>query len=162
MNGRSPSRSTVRQARSIPHFCDKMQGLNYAERDADDYLTMRDRDYEAEKKRLLGLLFDGRHGKCGPSEADTSPYHDDQPSEQRKTVSELVQQRRKQPGCQLRASFYKKFCKSKQFTMTVSPYEMRKNGWTATSGTTEGLVSFEIQDKKGNSKGTVDVPDHLQ
>ena len=36
--------------------------------------------------------------------------------------------------------------------MTVSPYEMRKNGWTATSGTTEGLVSFEIQDKKETAK----------
>ena len=42
--------------------------------------------------------------------------------------------------------------------MTVSPYEMRKNGWTATSGTTEGLVSFEIQDKKGNSKGQWTFP----
>ena len=35
-------------------FATKCKGLSYAERDADDYLTMRDRDYESRKKRLLG------------------------------------------------------------------------------------------------------------
>lgn len=34
-------------------FATKCKGLNYAERDVDDYLTMRDRDYESRKQDYL-------------------------------------------------------------------------------------------------------------
>ena len=139
-------------------FATKCKGLSYAERDADDYLTMRDRDYESRKKRLLGYY----------STEDTANVVHLKPIRLRITTISL-QNREKlslnwssNVGNSLDVSyeltFYKNSDKSKQFTMTVSPYEMRKNGWTATSGTTEGLVSFEIQDKKGNSKGQWTFP----
>ena len=139
-------------------FATKCKGLSYAERDADDYLTMRDRDYESRKKRLLGYY----------STEDTANVVHLKPIRLRITTISLQNSEKlslnwsSNVGNSLDVSyeltFYKNSDKSKQFTMTVSPYEMRKNGWTATSGTTEGLVSFEIQDKKGNSKGQWTFP----
>lgn len=139
-------------------FATKCKGLNYAESDADDYLTMRDRDYESRKKRLLGYY----------STEDTANVVNLKPTRLRITTISLQNSEKlslnwsSNVGNSLDVSyeltFYKNSDKSKLFAMTVSPYEMRKNGWTATSGTTEGLASLEVQDKNGNSKGQWTFP----
>ena len=37
-------------------FCDKMQGAELCRESADDYLTMRDRDYESRKRGCLAII----------------------------------------------------------------------------------------------------------
>ena len=60
----------------------RCKGLNYAEKDADGYLTMKEREYESRQKRLLGLLFRGGYRQCGSAGSGAPAYHHHQPLKQ--------------------------------------------------------------------------------
>lgn len=133
-------------------FATKCKGLSYAERDADDYLTMRDRDYESRKKRLLGYY----------STEDTANVVHLKPIRLRITTISLQNSEKlslnwsSNVGNSLDVSyeltFYKNSDKSKQFTMTVSPYEMRKNGWTRLPAQPRGWLPLKFRIKKETAK----------
>lgn len=44
------------------------------------------------------------------------------------------------------------------FSMVVSPYELRKNGWSSSSDGTDNLASIVLKDKEGNAKGSWSFP----
>lgn len=128
----------------------KCKGLNYANEDQNGYLTMRDRSYESRRKRLLGYY----------SAEDTANVVSLKPTRLRITTISLQNSEKlslnwsSNVGNSLDVSyeltFYNDKDKSRLFSMTVSPYDMRKGGWSAQNNSSS-MASLEIRDKNGNT-----------
>ena len=128
----------------------KCKGLNYASEDQNGYLTMRDRAYESRRKRLLGYY----------SAEDTGNVVSLKPTRLRITTISLQNSEKlslnwsSNVGNSLDVSyeltFYNNKDKSKLFSMTVSPYDMRKSGWSAQSDGSS-MATLEVRDKNGNT-----------
>ncbi len=139
-------------------YATKCKGLNYASEDENHYLTMTKRDYESRSKRLLGYY----------SAEDTVNVVNLKPVRLRITTISLQNSERlslnwsSNVGDALDVSyeigFFKSGDKTKLFTMTVSPYDMRSNGWSADSSGTACMAKLELKDKEGNSKDVWEFP----
>ena len=135
-------------------YATKCKGLNYASTDEDGYLTMEKRDYESRRKRLLGYY----------SAEDTVNAVSLKPTRLRITTISLQNSEKLSLNWSTNAgdamdvsyeiSFYKDEDKSKLFTMTVSPYDMRSSGWSNAEGTSEGLAMIELKDSSGTGQGS--------
>ncbi len=137
----------------------KCKGLNYADADADGYLTMKDRAYESRKKRLLGYY----------SAKDTANVVDLDPVRLRVTTLSLLNSEKltlnwsSNVGTAHDVSYELTFYqadgeKKKLFSLVMSPYDMGENGWNGQSGSTSEMASFTLRDSDGNEKGTWDFP----
>lgn len=139
-------------------YATKCKGLNYASTDEDGYLTMEKRDYESRRKRLLGYY----------SAEDTVNAVSLKPTRLRITTISLQNSEKLSLNWSTNAgdsmdisyeiSFYKDEDKSKLFTMTVSPYDMRSSGWSNAEGTSEGLAMIELKDSSGTGQGSWAFP----
>ncbi len=134
----------------------KCKGLTYEASDADGYLSMQKRDYESRWKRLLGYY----------STEDTTNVVKLKPTRLRITTISLQNSEKlslnwssnvgQAQDVSYEIKFYNKGDKDKKnvlFSMVVSPYELRKNGWSSTSEGTENLASIKLKDKDGKEKG---------
>lgn len=140
----------------------KCKSLTYEDADADGSLTMMQRDYDSRNKRLLGYY----------STEDTVNVVSLKPRKLRITSVNLVNSEKlylnwsSNVGGSQDVSYEITFCKDgtneKLFSLTMSPYDMARNGWSGAEGeNTEGLstmAAFELKDKDGNSKGSWAFP----
>ena len=140
----------------------KCKSLTYEDADADGSLTMMQRDYDSRNKRLLGYY----------STEDTVNVVSLKPRKLRITSVNLVNSEKlylnwsSNVGGSQDVSYEITFCKDgtgeKMFSLTMSPYDMARNGWSGAEGeNTEGLstmAAFELKDKDGNSKGSWAFP----
>lgn len=139
----------------------KCKGLTYDANDADGYLTMQKRDYDSRRERLLGYY----------STEDTTNVVKLKPTRLRITTISLQNSEKlslnwssnvgQAQDVSYEIKFYNKGDKDKKnvlFSMVVSPYELRKNGWSSTSEGTENLASIKLKDKDGNDKGNWTFP----
>ncbi len=140
----------------------KCKSLTYEDADANGSLTMMQRDYDSRNKRLLGYY----------STEDTVNVVSLKPRKLRITSVNLVNSEKlylnwsSNVGGSQDVSYEITFCKDgtneKLFSLTMSPYDMARNGWSGAEGeNTEGLstmATFELKDKDGNSKGSWAFP----
>ena len=136
----------------------RCKGLNYAEKDADGYLTMKEREYESRQKRLLGYY----------SVEDTVNVAALDPVRLRITTISLLNSEKLTLNWSSNAkiknavsyelTFYKADDKTKLFSLMMSPNDMGTKGWDGKSGSTSEMASFTLLDKDGNEKGTWDFP----
>ena len=117
----------------------RCKGLNYKADDVDGYLTMQKRDYDSRSKRLLGYY----------STEDTVNTVNLETKRLRITTINLVNSEKlsldwssnvgADLGVDYEVSFYKKDdSNTKLFSLKVSPYDMRQQGW---SGATDSTVT---------------------
>lgn len=140
----------------------KCKSLTYEDADANGSLTMMQRDYDSRNKRLLGYY----------STEDTVNVVSLKPRKLRITSVNLVNSEKlylnwsSNVGGSQDVSYEITFCKDKTneklFSLTMSPYDMARNGWSGAEGeNTEGLstmATFELKDKDGDSKGSWAFP----
>lgn len=140
----------------------KCKSLTYEDADANGSLTMMQRDYDSRNKRLLGYY----------STEDTVNVVSLKPRKLRITSVNLVNSEKlylnwsSNVGGSQDVSYEITFCKDgtdeKLFSLTMSPYDMARNGWSGAEGeNTEGLstmATFELKDKDGKSKGSWAFP----
>ncbi len=137
----------------------KCKGLNYAEKDADGYLTMKEREYESRQKRLLGYY----------SVEDTVNVVDLKPVRLRITTISLLNSEKltlnwssnvgNRQDVSYELTFYQAEDKNKLFSLIMSPYDMRTGyGWNGESGATSEMASFTLKDKDGKEQGTWAFP----
>lgn len=140
----------------------KCKSLTYEDADANGSLTMMQRDYDSRNKRLLGYY----------STEDTVNVVSLKPRKLRITSVNLVNSEKlylnwsSNVGGSQDVSYEITFCKDKTgeklFSLTMSPYDMARNGWSGAEGeNTEGLstmATFELKDKDGYSKGSWAFP----
>lgn len=140
----------------------KCKSLTYEDADANGSLTMMQRDYDSRNKRLLGYY----------STEDTVNVVSLKPRKLRITSVNLVNSEKlylnwsSNVGGSQDVSYEITFCKDKTgeklFSLTMSPYDMARNGWSGAEGeNTEGLstmATFELKDKAGDSKGSWAFP----
>ena len=141
----------------------KCKSLTYDENDnkAEGTLTMQKRDYDSRRERLLGYY----------STEDTTNVVKLKPTRLRITTISLQNSEKlslnwssnvgNAQDVSYEIKFYKKSDTNREnalFSMTVSPYELRKNGWSATSEGTDNLASIQLKDKAGNNKGNWTFP----
>lgn len=140
----------------------KCKSLTYEDADANGSLTMMQRDYDSRNKRLLGYY----------STEDTVNVVSLKPRKLRITSVNLVNSEKlylnwsSNVGGSQDVSYEITFCKDKTgeklFSLTMSPYDMARNGWSGAEGeNTEGLstmATFELKDKDGKSKGSWAFP----
>lgn len=136
----------------------RCKGLNYAEKDADGYLTMKEREYESRQKRLLGYY----------SVEDTVNVAALDPVRLRITTISLLNSEKLTLNWSSNAkiknavsyelTFYKADDKTKLFSLIMSPNDMGTKGWDGKSGSTSEMASFTLLDKGGNEKSTWDFP----
>lgn len=136
----------------------RCKGLNYAEKDADGYLTMKEREYESRQKRLLGYY----------SVEDTVNVAALDPVRLRITTISLLNSEKLTLNWSSNAkiknavsyelTFYKADDKTKLFSLMMSPYDMGTKGWDGKSGSTSEMASFTLLDKDGKEQGIWDFP----
>lgn len=140
----------------------KCKSLTYEDADANGSLTMMQRDYDSRNKRLLGYY----------STEDTVNVVSLKPRKLRITSVNLVNSEKlylnwsSNVGGSQDVSYEITFCKDgtneKLFSLTMSPYDMARNGWSGAEGeNTEGLstmATFELKDKDGKSEGSWAFP----
>ena len=140
----------------------KCKSLTYEDADANGSLTMMQRDYDSRNKRLLGYY----------STEDTVNVVSLKPRKLRITSVNLVNSEKlylnwsSNVGGSQDVSYEITFCKDKTgeklFSLTMSPYDMARNGWSGAEGeNTEGLstmATFELKDKDGKSEGSWAFP----
>ena len=136
----------------------RCKGLNYAEKDADGYLTMKEREYESRQKRLLGYY----------SVEDTVNVAALDPVRLRITTISLLNSEKLTLNWSSNAkiknavsyelTFYKADDKTKLFSLMMSPNDMDTKGWDGKSGSTSEMASFTLLDKDGKEKGIWDFP----
>lgn len=140
----------------------KCKSLTYEDADANGSLTMMQRDYDSRNKRLLGYY----------STEDTVNVVSLKPRKLRITSVNLVNSEKlylnwsSNVGGSQDVSYEITFCKDKTgeklFSLTMSPYDMVRNGWSGAEGeNTEGLstmATFELKDKDGKSEGSWAFP----
>ena len=140
----------------------KCKSLTYEDADANGSLTMMQRDYDSRNKRLLGYY----------STEDTVNVVSLKPRKLRITSVNLVNSEKlylnwsSNVGGSQDVSYEITFCKDrtdeKLFSLTMSPYDMARNGWSGAEGeNSEGLstmATFELKDKDGKSKGSWAFP----
>lgn len=139
-------------------YATKCKGLNYAAQDANDYLTMRQRDYESRRKRLLGYY----------SAEDTVNIVNLDPVRLRITTISLQNSEKlslnwssnagSNADVDYEVSFYDDKDDSLLFSLVVSPYDMMSDGWSGKNDTDYNLASIEVKDKDGKSQGEWTFP----
>lgn len=139
-------------------YATKCKGLNYAAQDTDDYLTMRQRDYESRRKRLLGYY----------SAEDTVNIVNLDPVRLRITTISLQNSEKlslnwssnagSNADVDYEVSFYDDKDDSLLFSLVVSPYDMMSDGWSGKNDTDYNLASIEVKDKDGKSQGEWTFP----
>ena len=131
----------------------KCKGLTYAEADKDGYLTMQDRAYDSRSDRLLGYY----------STEDTVNMVSLKPKKLRITTINLLNSEQLSLNWSSNAgdsrdvsykiAFYRKSDDTKLFSMTMSPYDMDRQGWAGASTSTAAFASFELFKSDGSSAG---------
>ena len=139
-------------------YATKCKGLNYASDDENGYLTMTKRDYESRRNRLLGYY----------SAEDMVNTVSLKPTRLRITTISLQNSEKLSLNWSTNAgealdvsyeiSFYKDGDKSKLFTMTVSPYDMRAGGWANAENDSESLAMIALKDSSGVEQGNWAFP----
>lgn len=133
----------------------RCKGLNYKADDADGYLTMQKRDYDSRSKRLLGYY----------STEDTVHTVNLETKRLRITTINLVNSEKlsldwssnvgADLGVDYEVSFYKKDdSNTKLFSLKVSPYDMRQQGWSGTTDSTAGMAVLELTKADGTKEDT--------
>lgn len=136
----------------------RCKGLIYGDEDADGYLTMSKRDYESRKERLLGYY-------SAEDMVNTVSLN----SKKLRITTISLQNSEKlslnwssNVGDSLDVSyeitFYKRGNTTKLFSMVVSPYDLRKNGWSADESSDQCFTKLVLKDKNNTEKGTWDFP----
>lgn len=137
----------------------KCKGLTYDAEDTKDCLTMQKRDYDSRKKRLLGYY----------STQDMTNVVKLKPTSLRITSINLQNSEQLSlnwsgnvgldAGVSYEVKFYDKNDNSTLFTMVISPFDLMKNGWSPSAeNSAENMVSVELKDKDGKSKGNWSFP----
>ena len=137
----------------------KCKGLTYESEDKDGYLTMQKRDYDSRKKRLLGYY----------STEDTVNVVALKPTKLRITTISLQNSEKlslnwsSNVGESLDTSYeiavYNKKDNSKLFSMILSPYDLRKAGWSGKNvDSTASFASVTLLDSNDNEKGQWSFP----
>lgn len=146
----------------------KCDGLNYDADSSGGYYTMQKRDYDTRKKELLGYY----------STDDTVNVVNLKPTRLRITTISLQNSEQltlnwssnvgTNLGVSYDVTFYEKpksgtsTEKKKLFSMTVSPYDLRQDGWSATSNTSDAsgtnMAAVTLKDASGTSKGEWSFP----
>ena len=137
----------------------KCKGLTYESEDKDGYLTMQKRDYDSRKKRLLGYY----------STEDTVNVVALKPTKLRITTISLQNSEKlslnwsSNVGESLDTSYeiavYNKKDNSKLFSMILSPYDLRKTGWSGKNAdSTASFASVTLLDSNDNEKGQWSFP----
>lgn len=133
-------------------YATKCDSLNYAEKDEKHSLTMLDREYESRSKRLLGYY----------SADDTVNAVNLGTTKLRIATISLQNSERlslnwsSNVGCSLDVSyeitFYLKGSDKKLFSMVVSPYDLRKNGWSIDQNKSDSGQMASVTLKDGKNK----------
>ncbi len=137
----------------------KCKGLTYESEDKDGYLTMQKRDYDSRKKRLLGYY----------STEDTVNVVALKPTKLRITTISLQNSEKlslnwsSNVGESLDTSYeiavYNKKDNSKLFSMILSPYDLRKAGWSGKNAdSTASFASVTLLDSNDNEEGQWSFP----
>lgn len=136
----------------------KSKGLTYEEDDADGYLTMRKRDYDSRSKRLLGYY----------STEDTVNVVSLKPKKLRITSINLVNSEKlylnwasNVGGSQdvsYEISFFQDETGKKLFSLTMSPFDMAKNGWSGNEDGAYTMAKFLLKDADGQERETYAFP----
>ena len=137
----------------------KCKGLTYESEDKDGYLTMQKRDYDSRKKRLLGYY----------STEDTVNVVALKPTKLRITTISLQNSEKlslnwsSNVGESLDTSYeitvYNKKDDSKLFSMILSPYDLRKAGWSGKNAdSAASFASVTLLDSNDNQKGQWSFP----
>ena len=131
----------------------RCKGLTYASEDEDHYLTMRNRDYESRRERLLGYY----------SAEDTVNVVELDPIRLRIMTISLLNNEKlslnwssnvgSSKAVSYVITFYKDDDKSKLFSLTMSPYDMGTEGWNGESGSSTELTALTLTDQNGTDKG---------
>lgn len=133
-------------------YATKCDSLNYAEKDEKHSLTMLDREYESRSKRLLGYY----------SADDTVNAVNLGTTKLRIATISLQNSERlslnwsSNVGSSLDVSyeitFYLKGSDKKLFSMVVSPYDLRKNGWSIDQNKSDSGQMASVTLKDGKNK----------
>lgn len=133
-------------------YATKCDSLNYAEKDEKHSLTMLDREYESRSKRLLGYY----------SADDTVNAVNLGTTKLRIATISLQNSERlslnwsSNVGSSLDVSyeitFYLKESDKKLFSMVVSPYDLRKNGWSIDQNKSDSGQMASVTLKDGKNK----------
>ena len=136
----------------------KSKGLTYEEDDADGYLTMRKRDYDSRSKRLLGYY----------STEDTVNVVSLKPKKLRITSINLVNSEKlylnwasNVGGSQdvsYEISFFQDEKGKKLFSLTMSPFDMAKNGWSGNEDGAYTMAKFLLKDADGQERENYAFP----
>ena len=136
----------------------KSKGLTYEEDDADGYLTMRKRDYDSRSKRLLGYY----------STEDTVNVVSLKPKKLRITSINLVNSEKlylnwasNVGGSQdvsYEIYFFQDGTGMKLFSLTMSPFDMAKNGWSGNEDGAYTMAKFLLKDADGQERETYAFP----
>ncbi|WP_296116261.1 prepilin-type N-terminal cleavage/methylation domain-containing protein [uncultured Eubacterium sp.] len=137
----------------------KCKGLTYESEDKDGYLTMQKRDYDSRKKRLLGYY----------STEDTVNVVALKPTKLRITTISLQNSEKlslnwsSNVGESLDTSYeiavYNKKDNSKLFSMVLSPYDLRKAGWSGKNAeSTTTFANVTLQDSEDRERGQWSFP----
>ena len=137
----------------------KCDGLTYEAEDKDGYLTMQKRDYDSRKKRLLGYY----------STEDTVNVVALKPTKLQITTISLQNSEKlslnwsSNVGESLDTSYeiavYNKKDNSKLFSMVLSPYDLRKAGWSGKNAeSTTTFANVTLQDSEDKERGQWSFP----
>lgn len=141
-------------------YATKCDSLNYAEKDENHSLTMLDREYESRSKRLLGYY----------SADDTVNAVNLGTTKLRIATISLQNSERlslnwsSNVGNSLDVSyeitFYLKGSDKKLFSMVVSPYDLRKNGWSIEQNKSDSgqMASVTLKDEKNKESEGWEFP----
>lgn len=139
-------------------YATKCKGLIYGENDSNGYLTMNQRDAESRKQRLLGYY----------SAEDTVNVVSLNSKKLRITTISLENSEKlslnwsSNLGDALDVSYeialYQKNGEKKLFRMVISPYDLRKMGWSAASTGTEGFAGIRLKDENDQETGNWEFP----
>ena len=141
-------------------YATKCDSLNYAEKDEKHSLTMLDREYESRSKRLLGYY----------SADDTVNAVNLGTTKLRIATISLQNSERlslnwsSNVGSSLDVSyeitFYLKGSDQKLFSMVVSPYDLRKNGWSIDQNKSDSgqMASVTLKDEKNKESEGWEFP----
>ena len=141
-------------------YATKCDSLNYAEKDENHSLTMLDREYESRSKRLLGYY----------SADDTVNAVNLGTTKLRIATISLQNSERlslnwsSNVGSSLDVSyeitFYLKGSDKKLFSMVVSPYDLRKNGWSIDQNKSDSgqMALVTLKDEKNKESEGWEFP----
>lgn len=136
----------------------KCKGLIYGEADKNGYLTMSIRDYESRRERLLGYY---------SAEDTVNTVSLDSKKLRITTISlqngeKLSLNWSSNQGNKLDVSyevvFYKKAGKSKLFSMVISPYDLRKSGWSVDTSEGKEFAKITLKDSTNKECGSWEFP----